>query len=128
MLRTLRSWEYDFGELQPIPYALCPPFPFVDLYTWLRRRKLREAIKFLHEYTQIVKPWIILSFSKLVTSAVTATFLHSNGITKFPCSLQVIIVLTISLKVMLVSPKSPASIRPIGSTGTTVLTRGLHVS
>src|SRR5437764_1486721 len=24
MLRTLRSWEYDFGELQPIPYALSP--------------------------------------------------------------------------------------------------------
>src|SRR2546423_13209541 len=40
MLRTLRSWEYDFGELQPIPYDLCPPFPFVDLYTWLRRRNL----------------------------------------------------------------------------------------
>ncbi|KAJ3158577.1 hypothetical protein HDU86_002802 [Geranomyces michiganensis] len=49
-------------------------FPFVNLYPWVSRDQLARASTFLQNYMKIVRPWITVTFSGMVTNTVAQGF------------------------------------------------------
>lgn len=60
------------------PVAFDPrAFPFVNLWRCLWHRDYKEAIRFLQEYLQIVRPLIAITFSTEVNEIVQGDFTHT---------------------------------------------------
>ncbi|KAJ3153320.1 hypothetical protein HDU86_005276 [Geranomyces michiganensis] len=49
-------------------------FPFIDLYPWVLRDQLARGSTFLQNYMRIVRPWITVTFSGIVTNTVARGF------------------------------------------------------
>ncbi|KAK8128366.1 hypothetical protein PG984_009474 [Apiospora sp. TS-2023a] len=62
--------EFDFHNL----------FPYYDLWPWLKHVRLDIAVDFLRQYLAIVRPLIVNTYSKPVSSITRANFLHEFGL------------------------------------------------
>ncbi|KAK8051265.1 hypothetical protein PG993_002650 [Apiospora rasikravindrae] len=55
-------------------------FHFYDLWPWLKHVSLESAAGFLHKYLLTVRPLIVNTYSKTVSSIARANFLHEFGL------------------------------------------------
>ncbi|KAK7981819.1 hypothetical protein PG996_009503 [Apiospora saccharicola] len=71
-LREDEEWtgEFDTDNL----------FPFYDLWPWLKHVRLDIAVDFLRQYLAIVRPLIVNTYSKPVSSITRANFLYEFGL------------------------------------------------
>ncbi|KAL2065775.1 hypothetical protein VTL71DRAFT_3445 [Oculimacula yallundae] len=65
-----------FAEVSFDPAYFC----FYDLWKWPKRKTGRQVIQFSLDYMRIVRPLIIVSYSRPVTGIATANFVHQFGI------------------------------------------------
>ncbi|KAJ3166114.1 hypothetical protein HDU88_003661 [Geranomyces variabilis] len=60
--------------------------PFVDLYPWLIREHVVQAMDYLSQYMCIVRPWITVTFSKEVFQVITRGFAPFGNLAGAPGS------------------------------------------
>jgi hypothetical protein len=79
ILARLHQFEHAFGDGLTNPF-LEGQFPFVDLYPWIGKNETEVAADLAPQYFADIKPRIVVTFSRLVSSWTASNFVHEYGL------------------------------------------------
>lgn len=82
ILSRLHQWEYGFGQYVEQPWSR-GQFPFMDLFPRVGHENITDCMELARDYTAAVKPRVVVTLSRLVSSVAAPNLAHVNGLPRY---------------------------------------------